>query len=190
MYFLQHCDAPSFQCDLMSNIFWDINVLYFNYHGWVTASLSCKDCAEGPDRAVCQFWGIDSQTFPSSSVISCLLPSDLLITQAAEIGLANEGPQSLCSYSWLLRLSPSLLSSAAAKLDIRLKTVITLSASMVNEERGRAIDLPRLIHSILNKISKIGRYEANNSRRWYIFGLSSVYFYFFCQLKPAPMNLS
>lgn len=146
---------------------------------WATASLFCKDWAEWPDRAVCQFWGIDSQTFPSPSVISCLLPSDLLITQAAEIGLANEGPWSPCSYSWLLRLSPSLLSSAAAKLDIQLKTVIALSASVANGERGREIDLPRVIHSILNRISKIGTYEASNSRRSFIFGLSSVYLYFF-----------
>lgn len=58
-----------------------------------------------------------------------------------------------------------LLSLTAAKLAIQLREVITLSACAVNGKRGREIDLPRAVHSILNEISKIGRYEANNSRK-------------------------
>lgn len=110
------------------------------------------------DRALCQIWETNSQSFPHSSVIVCLLPSDLIITQAVQIGLANEGPWSLCSYFWLLRLGPLLLNSLAVKLNIQSKPVITLSASMVNRERGTEADFPRVINPILNKNSRIGKY--------------------------------
>lgn len=91
----------------------------------MAASLSPWGWAEEwPNRAVSQIWEINSQPFPPSSVIGCLLPSDLIIIQAVQIGLANEGPWSLCSYSWLLRLGPLLLSSAAVKSDTQPKPVI------------------------------------------------------------------
>lgn len=60
---------------------------------------------------------------------------------------------------------PLLLSTTAAKLAIQLREVIALSVFAVNGKRGREIDLPRAIHSILNETSKIGRYEASNSRK-------------------------
>lgn len=104
----------------------------------MAASLSSWGWAEEwPDRAVCQIWEINSQPFPPSSVIGCLLPSDLIIIQAVQIGLDNEGPWSLCSYCWLLRLGPLLLSSAAVKLDIQPKPVIAFCLCGQWEERER-----------------------------------------------------
>lgn len=153
-HFPQILDALFFLCDLMS-----IYVGALMPYGLISTSASLSSwgwAEEWPDRAACQIGGINSQPFPPSSVIGCLLPSDLIIIQAVQIGLANEGPWS--SFSWLLKLGPLLLSSAAVKLDIQPKPVISLSASVVNRERGRESDLPRATHPILNKTAEIGRY--------------------------------
>lgn len=74
---------------------------------------------------VCQIWEIISQPFPPSSVIGCLLPSVQIIIQAVKIGLATEGLCNPHSYFWLLCLDLLLLSTAAVKVEIQHKPVIT-----------------------------------------------------------------
>lgn len=80
---------------------------------------------EWPDMTVCQIWEINSQPFPPSSDIGCLLPSVLMIIQAVQIGLATEGLWNPYSYFWLLCLDLLLLSTAAIKVEIQHKPVIT-----------------------------------------------------------------
>lgn len=74
---------------------------------------------------VCQIWEINSHPFPPSSVIGCLLPSVLIIIQAVQIGLAAEGLWNRHSYFWLLCLDLLLLSTAAVRVGIQHKPVIT-----------------------------------------------------------------
>lgn len=107
---------------------------------------------------VCQIWEINSQPFPPSSDIGCLLPSVLMIIQAVQIGLATEGLWNPYSYFWLLCLDLLLLSTAAVKVEIQHKPVITFCLCGQWRERGRESDVPSVTHPILNRTSKIGRY--------------------------------
>lgn len=92
----------------------------------MVASLSPWGWAEEwPDMTVCQIWEINSQPFVPSSVIGCLLPSVLIIIQAVQIGLATEGLLNPHSYFCLLCLDLLLLSTAAVKVEIQHKPVIT-----------------------------------------------------------------